>query len=93
MRRRASASVAGSLTPPAVIYSYAPGPRGGKHAATLPEGFSGVLQVNGYDGYNIFTRPDRTDGPVVLAYCRAHPRRKFYEIAANGPAPEAPLLR
>jgi transposase len=41
----------GSKTPPAVIYSYAPG-RGGKHVETLLEGFSGILQVDGYDGYN-----------------------------------------
>ena len=77
-----------SLTPPAVIYSYAPG-RGGKHVETLLDGFSGILQVDGYDGYNILSRPDRTGGPVKLAYCWAHLRRKFYEIAANGPAPIA----
>jgi transposase len=78
----------GSKTPPAVIYSYAPG-RGGKHVAKLLEGFSGILQVDGYDGYNILTRPDRAGGPVTLAYCWAHLRRKFYDIAANGPAPVA----
>jgi transposase len=78
----------GSLTAPAVIYSYAPG-RGGKYAEKLLEGFSGVLQVDGYDGYNILTRSDRADGAVTLAYCWAHLRRKFYEIAAKGPAPIA----
>ncbi len=46
-----------SPVPPAVIYSYAPG-RGGKYVETLLEGFSGILQVDGYDGYNILTRPD-----------------------------------
>jgi hypothetical protein len=74
--------------PPAVIYSYAPG-RGGKYVATLLEGFSGILQVDGYDGYNILTRADRKGGPVTLAYCWAHLRRRFYEIAAKGPAPIA----
>jgi transposase len=78
----------GASTPPAVIYSYAPG-RGGKHAAALLEGFNGILQVDGYDGYNILTRPDRKGGPVTLAYCWAHLRRRFYEIAAKGPAPIA----
>ena len=78
----------GSKTPPAVIYSYAPG-RGGKHVETLLEGFSGVLQVDGYDGYNILVRPDRRGGPVTLAYCWAHLRRRFYEIAAKGLAPIA----
>jgi hypothetical protein len=38
-----------------MIYSYAPG-RGGKHAAALLEGFSGILRVDGYDGYNILKR-------------------------------------
>ena len=71
-----------------MIYSYAPG-RGGEHAAALLKGFSGVLQVDGYDGYNILARPDRIGGPVTLAYCWSHLRRKFYEIAAKGPAPIA----
>ena len=75
-----------SLTPPAVIYSYAPG-RGGKHVETLLEGFSGILQVDGYDGYNILTRPDRAGGPVTLAYCWAHLRRKFYDIPPTAPRP------
>ena len=78
----------GSSTPPAVVYSYAPG-RGGKYVETLLKGFSGILQVDGYDGYNILTRPDRRGGPLMLAYCWAHLRRRFYEIAANGPAPIA----
>jgi len=78
----------GSSTPPAVIYSYAPG-RGGEHAQALLKGFRGVLQVDGYDGYNILTRPDRIGGPVKLAYCWSHLRRKFYEIAAKGTAPIA----
>jgi transposase len=78
----------GSKAPPAVAYSYAPG-RGGKYVETLLKGFSGTLQVDGYDGYNILTRPDRAGGPVTLAYCWAHLRRRFYEIAAKGPAPIA----
>jgi len=45
--------------------------------------------VDGYDGYNILARPDRPGGPVTLAYCWAHLRRRFYEIAAKGPAPIA----
>jgi transposase len=78
----------GSTAPPAVAYSYAPG-RGGKYVQTLLEGFNGILRVDGYDGYNILARPDRAGGPVTLAYCWAHLRRRFYEIAAKGPAPIA----
>ncbi len=61
-------------------------------AAALLKGFNGVLQVDGYDGYNILARPDRAGGPVTLAYCWSHLRRKFYEIAIKGPPPEAALF-
>jgi transposase len=54
--------------PPGVVYCYAPG-RGGEHAERFSRGFSGVLQVDGYSGYNRLTRPDRDGGPIELAYC------------------------
>ena len=48
-------------------------------------GFRGVLQVDGYAGYRVLA--DRND--VQLAFCWAHVRRRFYELAASGPAPIA----
>lgn len=48
-------------------------------------GFSGVLQVDGYGGY----RPLAEKGQVQLAFCWAHVRRHFYELAAASPAPIA----
>ena len=74
--------------PPGVAYCYAPG-RGGAHAETFLAGFSGVLQVDGYAGYNRLARDVRADGPIRLAYCWAHARRKLHEIAKGGPAPIA----
>jgi hypothetical protein len=74
--------------PPAVAYCYAPG-RGGDHAEGFLDGFSGVLQVDGYAGYNRLARPDRPDGPLRLAYCWAHARRKLHEIAKGRTAPIA----
>ena len=54
---------------PGVVYHYAPG-RGGKHAETLLEGFDGILQVDGYAGYNRLARPARKGGkPVKLSFC------------------------
>lgn len=47
--------------------------------------FTGVLQVDGYGGY----RPLAEKGQVQLAFCWAHVRRRFYELAAAGPAPIA----
>jgi len=67
--------------PPCVLFNYAPG-RGGKHAECFLKGFDGILQVDGYAGYNRLTRSDRAGGdPVVLAYCWAHARRKLYDLA------------
>jgi transposase len=78
----------GSPDPPAVVYSYAPG-RGGVHAVKLLDGFTGVLQVDGYAGYNALADPARPGGPVTLVYCWSHLRRKFYEIYVGGHSPIA----
>ncbi len=78
----------GGLDPPAVVYAYAPG-RGGVHAVKLLDGFTGVLQVDGYAGYNALADPARPGGPVTLAYCWSHLRRKFYEIYVGGHSPIA----
>ena len=64
----------------------APG-RSGKYAETILEGFSGILQVDGYAGYNRLL--SRTDQSIELAFCWAHARRKLYEITKNSTAPIA----
>jgi transposase len=78
----------GNADPPAVAYSYAPG-RGGEHAAKLLDGFSGILQVDGYAAYKKLAVPARPGGPVTLAYCWSHLRRQFYEVYVGGNAPIA----
>jgi transposase len=78
----------GSVDPPAVAYMYAPG-RGGKHALRHLSGFSGVLQVDGYVAYDKLADPKREGGPLLLAFCWAHFRRRFYDIAKGGNAPIA----
>lgn len=74
--------------PPGVAFTYAPG-RGGQHAERILQGFSGVLQVDGYAGYNRLIAPHRVGPGIRLAYCWAHARRKLVEITRNGPAPIA----
>jgi transposase len=74
--------------PPAVAYHYAPG-RGAKHACALFAGFSGVLQVDGYAGYNDLADASRPGGAIALAYCWSHFRRQFYDLATGGNAPIA----
>ena len=84
----------GSADPPAVAYMYAPG-RGAEHAIRHLAGFSGVLQVDGYAAYKALTDARRAGGPLTLAFCWAHLRRRFYDIAKGGNAPiaEEALMR
>jgi transposase len=58
-------------------------------------GFKGILQVDGYAAYQTLADPGRAGGPVTLAYCWSHVRRRFYEIAQGGNAAiaEAALQR
>jgi len=78
----------GGGAPPGVAFTYAPG-RGGIHAERILQGFSGILQVDGYAGYNRLIGPDRIGPDIRLAYCWAHARRKLVEITRNGTAPIA----
>ena len=74
--------------PPAVVYNYAPG-RSGNHAIALLQGYTGVLQTDGYAAYRSLADPKRAGGPATLAFCWAHWRRQFFDIAKSPPAPIA----
>lgn len=70
-----------------MAFTYAPG-RSGKYASEILQGFSGILQVDGYAGYNRVLDL-RDNQPIELAYCWAHARRKLYELTHNNIAPIA----
>ena len=70
--------------PPGVAYVYAPD-RTAERPITHLGGFAGILQVDGYGGYKALAER----GGVQLAFCWAHVRRRFYELAQSGPAPIA----
>jgi transposase len=74
----------GGTDPPGVAYVYAPD-RKAERPVTHLAGFVGVLQVDGYGGYRVLAER----GDVQLAFCWSHVRRRFYELAAAGPAPIA----
>lgn len=78
----------GGTAPPGVAFTYALG-RGGQHAESILRGFGGILQVDGYAGYNRLLAPDRIGPAIQLAHCWAHARRKLIEITRPGPAPIA----
>jgi transposase len=61
--------------PPAAIYFYEPDRRAQRPKDHL-KGYSGVLHVDGYAGFEQLTGDDR----IVLAACWSHTRRKFYDV-------------
>src|SRR5271169_4844712 len=72
--------------PPAVAYVYSEN-RQGVHPRSHLASFTGVLQVDGYTGFNAL-------GSVELAFCWAHVRRKFFDFHhATGSPIAAEALR
>jgi transposase len=64
--------------PPAVAYVYSENRQGTHPKSHLAE-FTGVLQVDGYTGFNRLSG-ERPAGAVELAFCWAHVRRKFFDF-------------
>ena len=73
--------------PPGVAFTYAPG-RSGTYASEILQGFEGILQVDGYAGYNRVLDL-RDNAPIQLAYCWAHARRKLFDLTHHNVAPIA----
>jgi transposase len=78
----------GGTDPPAVAYSYAPG-RGAVHALKLLATYRGIVQCDGYAAYKTVAGDARAGEAITLAFCWAHLRRKFFDIAKGGSAPIA----
>jgi transposase len=75
--------------PPAAVYFYSPDRKAERPASHL-EGFRGILQVDGYAGFERLT----ADGNIALAACWAHTRRRFYDLhEATGSPIAAEALR
>ncbi len=75
--------------PPAAVYFYSPDRKAERPASHL-EAFRGVVQVDGYAGFERLTER----GDIVLAACWAHTRRKFFDVhEATGSPIAAEALR
>lgn len=70
--------------PRIILYEYQPG-RKGEYAKNFLEGFSGLLECDGYTGYN-------SVGNVTLVCCLAHCRRYFFEAIPSGRRRKIKLL-
>jgi transposase len=74
-------------THPAVAYIYAEDRKNMRPAAHLAQ-FTGVLQVDGYDGFKRLAG-ERVDQSVRLAFCWVHMRRAFFQFHASTKSPLA----
>jgi transposase len=79
----------GGTGPPLVAYVYA-GDRKAERPQEHLSAFDGILQVDGYGGYAALARRQQQ---VRLAFCWAHVRRKFFELADASPVATEVLLR
>ena len=66
---------AGSQAAPAVWFAYSPD-RKGEHPARHLSSYKGILQADGYAGFNQLYEK----GEIVEAACWAHVRRKFHDL-------------
>jgi len=66
--------------PPAALFRFSRDRRG-EHPKAHLEAWSGVLQADAYAGFGALYAEDRLPGPIIEALCRAHARRKFFELA------------
>src|ERR1700741_534516 len=81
--------------PPAAAYFYSPD-RGAEHPAAHMASFTGLLQADGYAGFEGLYDPARTrPGPITEVACWAHCRRKFFDVweATKSPVAKEALDR
>ena len=77
---------AGSEEPAAVLFRYSPD-RKGERPCTHLANFGGMLQADGYSGFNGLY--DRGKDPLIEVACWAHVRRKFYDLTLSKTSPLA----
>jgi hypothetical protein len=70
----------GGPAPAAAVY-YASRDRRGEHPARHLQDFTGILQADAYAGFNGLYDPGRKPAPITPAFCWAHARRLFFELA------------
>jgi hypothetical protein len=85
---------AGSEAPPAVWFAYSPD-RKGEHPRRHLRNFHGILQADGYAGFEKLYNDADPNHPVQEAACWAHVRRKFHDIylATQSPVAHEALTR
>ncbi len=70
----------GGTDPPAALFHYARD-RSGDHPEAHLMGYGGIFQADAFGGYNRLFEAGREPGPLKAAFCWAHARRKFFQLA------------
>jgi transposase len=70
----------GGTAPPAAIY-YASSDRRSEYPKKHLAGYGGILQSDCYDGFEPIAVAATKEVPITFAFCHAHARRKFFELA------------
>ncbi|MCJ8521848.1 IS66 family transposase [Pseudorhizobium tarimense] len=70
----------GGTAPPAAIY-YASSDRRGEHPQKHLARYGGILQSDCYNGFEPIAVAEKKAVPITFAFCHAHARRKFFELA------------
>jgi transposase len=66
--------------PDSPVY-YASADRRGEHPQRHLAEFAGILQADCYNGFEPLFDPSKKAMPITPAFCHAHARRKFFELA------------
>ena len=70
---------------PAVVFIFAKS-RGGREIRSQLAGYSGIVQVDAYSAYTALAKDGRSPGPIKLAFCMAHARRKYTDVYKKAPS-------
>ncbi|MBB4096433.1 transposase [Ochrobactrum pecoris] len=70
----------GGTAPPAAVY-YASSDRRGEHPQMHLAQYGGILQTDCYNGFEPIAVAQIKETPITFAFCHAHARRKFFELA------------
>ena len=67
-------------TAPPVALCYYSSDRRGEHPRAHLAGYTGILQVDRYAGFNALFEDGRSDKPMTRANCWVHARREFFKL-------------
>jgi len=78
----------GGKDPPAAFFEYSR-TRAGEYPQRHLSDYVGIMQADGFAGYNALYDARRRPGPIIEAACWSHWRRQFFDLAKLAKAPIA----